>query len=181
MDTHYINEVLKGNTEAFGFLIKKYQNKVYALSISILKNEDDAKDAVQEGFITAYTLLNNFRNESKFSTWLYRIVVNKSLQFIKREKRKEEILQEYTITNTEKNAFNNAIAQLEHSELKELVKQVFKRITAKEALVLQLYYIDDYNLLEIIEITNFTKANIKVLLYRGRISFYNELKQVNIK
>lgn len=181
MDAHYINEVLNGNTNAFGYFIKTYQNKAFGIAISIVKREDDAKDVVQESFITAYSLLTNFRNDSKFSTWFYRIVVNKALQFIKREKRKNEVVVEYSISKDEKTAFNNAIGQLEKQDLKKLIKKVFEKIPAKEALILQLYYSDDQSIKEIEGITAFTKANVKVLLHRGRTSFYKVLKDKKIK
>lgn len=181
MDAHYINEVLKGNTNAFGYFIRTYQNKAFGVAVSIVKREDDAKDVVQDSFITAYSSLTNFRNDAKFSTWFYRIVVNTALQFIKREKRKDEVAGEYSITDDEKTAFNNAIAQLEKQDLKKLIKRVFEKMPAKEALILQLYYIDDQSIVEIEEITAVTKANVKVLLHRGRTSFYKMLKDEKIK
>jgi len=181
MDAHYINEVLNGNTNAFGYFIRTYQNKAYGVAISIVKREEDAKDVVQDSFITAYSSLTNFRNEAKFSTWFYRIVVNTALQFIKREKRKDEVAGEYSITDDEKTAFNNAIAQLEKQDLKKLIKMVFEKIPSKEALILQLYYIDDHSIVEIEEITAFTKANVKVLLHRGRTNFYKMIKDEKIE
>ena len=180
MDAHYINEVLKGNTNAFGYFIRTYQNKAFGVAISIVKHEDDAKDVVQDSFITAYSSLVNFRNDAKFSTWFYRIVVNTALQYIKREKRKVEVAVEYFITEDEKTAFNNAIGQLEKQDLKRLIKRVFKKIPAKETVVLQLHYIDDLSIKEIEEITAFTTSNVKVLLHRGRANFYTILKNEKI-
>lgn len=180
MDVHYINEVLKGNTNAFGYFIRTYQNKAFGLAVSIVKREDDAKDVVQDSFITAYSSLINFRNDAKFSTWFYRIVVNTALQFIKREKRKDEVAEEYSITKVEKTELNNAISHLAKEDLKKLIKRIFEKIPAKEALVLHLYYINEYSIVEIEEITAFTKSNIKVLLYRGRTNFYKMLKIENI-
>ncbi len=180
MDAHYINEVLNGNTNAFGYFIRTYQNKAFGVAVSIVKRDDDAKDVVQDSFITAYSSLTNFRNDAKFSTWFYRIVVNTALQFIKREKRKCRVTGEYSITEDEKIAYNNAIAQLEKQDLMKLIKGVFEKIPAKEALILQLYYIDNQSIVEIKEITAFTKANIKVLLHRGRTSFYKRLKDEKI-
>jgi RNA polymerase sigma-70 factor (ECF subfamily) len=181
MDVHYINEVLNGNTNAFVYFIRTYQNKAFGVAVSIVKCEDDAKDVVQDSFITAYSSLTNFRNDSKFSTWFYRIVVNTALQFIKREKRKDEVVGEYSITEDEKTAFNNAISQLEKEDLRKLIISVFEKIPSKEALVLQLYYIDDQSIMEIEQITAFTKANVKVLLHRGRANFYKMLKDEEIK
>lgn len=181
MDAHYIKEVLKGNTNAFGYFIRTYQNQAFGVAISIVKREDDAKDVVQDSFIAAYSSLANFRNDAKFSTWFYRIVVNTALQFLKREKRKDEIAGEYLITDDEKNAFNNAIDRLQKQDLKKLIKRVFEKIPAKEALVLHLYYINDQSIVEIEEITALTKANVKVLLHRGRSSFYKMLKEEKVK
>jgi len=180
MDAHYINEVLKGNINAFGYFIRTYQNKAFGVAISIVKHDDDAKDVVQDSFITAYSSLTNFRNDAKFSTWFYRIVVNTALQCIKRKKRKDEVIGEYSIADNEKTAFNNAIGQLQKQDLKKLIKRVFEKIPAKEALILQLYYIDDQSIVEIEEITAFTKSNVKVLLHRGRASFYKMLKDEKI-
>ncbi|MFK7806674.1 MAG: RNA polymerase sigma factor [Saprospiraceae bacterium] len=176
MDAHYINEVLNGNTNAFGYFIRTYQNRAFGVAISIVKREDDAKDVVQDSFITAYSSLTSFRNDARFSTWFYRIVVNTGLQFIKREKRRDEVVEGYSITDNEKAAFNDAITQLEKQDLKKLIKGVFGKIPAKEALVLELYYINDQRIVEIEKITDFTKANIKVLLHRGRANFYKILK-----
>jgi len=181
MDAHYINEVLNGNTNAFGYFVRKYQNKAFGVAISIVKREDDAKDVVQESYITAYSSLHNFRNDAKFSTWFYRIVVNTALQFIKREKRIVEVAGEYSITDDEKIAFNDAIFHLEKQYLKKLINSVFKKISAREALILQLYYIEDQSIAETEEITGFTNANVKVLLHRGRTSFYKILKDERIK
>ena len=181
MDAHYINEVLNGNTNAFCYFIRTYQNKAFGVAISIVKCEDDAKDIVQDSFITAYSSLTKFRNESKFSTWFYRIVVNTALQFIKREKRKDHVVGAYSITDDQKKEFNNAIAELEKQDLKKLIKRVFEKIPAKEALILQLYYIDEQSIIEIKDITAFTKANVKVLLHRGRTSFYKMVKEEKIK
>ena len=180
MDTHYIHEVLKGNTEAYGYLIRTYQNKAFEVAISIVKQEEDAKDVVQESFITAYLSISQFNNDAKFSTWFYRIIVNTSLQFLRKKKRKYEIVEEFSVSDEKKTAYNIAINKLEKHDLKNLIKKVFEKIPAKEALVLQLFYIDDQSITEIVEISGFTKTNVKVLLHRGRNSFYKILEDKNI-
>lgn len=176
MDDHYINEVLNGNTKAFGYFIKTYQDKAFGIAVSIVKQEADAQDVVQESFIKAYASLPKFKKEAKFSTWFYRIVVNSALLFIKRNKRRTAFVLENAITDPEKVAFNEAIQQLQKQDFKKLIRRVFDQLPAKEALVLQLFYIDDQGITEIEAITGFTKANIKVLLHRGRLNFYKIIK-----
>ena len=71
-----IEEVLGGQTETFHELIRPYERSVYLMALSLLKNEAEAEDAAQEAFIKAYRALPQFRGESAFYTWLYRIAIN---------------------------------------------------------------------------------------------------------
>jgi RNA polymerase sigma-70 factor (ECF subfamily) len=68
-----------GENRAFDELVRRYQDKVYRLSYKILRHEDDAAEALQDAFLSAYRGLGNFKAESTFSTWLYRIATNASL------------------------------------------------------------------------------------------------------
>lgn len=181
MDTHYINEVIKGNTDAFSYFIKTYQNKAFGIAISIVKQEDDAKDVVQNSFITAYSSIAKFRNNAKFSTWFYRIVVNSALQFLAQRKRIDVNNEAVKLSEKEKTACNAVIKKLHHDDLKYLVKDVFSKIPSKQALLLQLFYIDELSIVEIETVTNFSKSNIKVLLHRARASFYEIVKKEHIK
>ncbi len=181
MDTHYLNEVKKGNTDAFGYFIRTYQNKAFGIAISIVKQEDDAKDVVQNSFITAYSSISKFRNDAKFSTWFYRIVVNTALQFLAQRKRNDIKNEALELSDTEKTACNAVIRKMHQDDLKYLVKTILGLLPSNQALILQLFYIDELSITEIEEVTNFTKPNIKVLLHRGRTSFYNIVKNKHIK
>ncbi len=75
------------DTRAFDELVRRYQDKVYRLSYKILRHEDDAAEALQDAFLSAYRGLKNFKAESTFSTWLYRIATNASL--MKHRKRRD--------------------------------------------------------------------------------------------
>jgi len=181
MDTHYLNEVVKGNTDAFGYFIQTYQNKAFGIAISIVKHEDDAKDVVQNSFITAYSSILKFRSDAKFSTWLYRIVVNTALQFLAQRKRNSIKSEALEVSEIDKIACNAVIKKMHNDDLKLLIKTTFSKIPSNQALILQLFYIDELSITEIEDVTNFTKSNIKVLLYRGRTSFYDIVKKEQIK
>jgi RNA polymerase sigma-70 factor (ECF subfamily) len=79
-----------GDTRAFDELVRRYRDKVYRLSFKILRNEDDAAEALQDAFLSAYRGLKNFKAESTFSTWLYRITTNASL--MKYRKRRDNVV-----------------------------------------------------------------------------------------
>ncbi len=176
MDDQYLQKVLNGEVQSFSYFIKMYQNKAYAIAISIVKSEDKAKDVVQESFIQAYNALSSFKRNSKFSTWLYRIVVNKSLRLLEKEKRyiKDGILLDITIEN--KSNYNDALISMHQDELKQLIKGILDKMPPKEALMLQLFYLNELKIDDIVSISKFSKTNVKVLLHRARIHFYDIIK-----
>src|SRR3989441_11796402 len=76
----------QGDTRAFDELVRRYRDKVYRLSYKILRHEDDASEALQDAFLSAFRGLKNFKAESTFSTWLYRIATNASLMKYRRRR-----------------------------------------------------------------------------------------------
>ena len=82
-----INAVLKGDTNAYEYLVKEYEKNVYNLALRMTGNSEDAYDMSQEAFIKAYNSLGSFRGDSKFSVWLYRIVSNVCLDFLRSRNR----------------------------------------------------------------------------------------------
>lgn len=83
----YIERVLAGDESAYEPLVAENQTKVYRLALRILKNESDAEDAAQEAFLKAYTSLADFRGESRFSVWLYRLTNNICIDMLRKSKR----------------------------------------------------------------------------------------------
>jgi len=78
-DADLVRSAQEGDSRAFDELVLRYQDKVYRLAFKILRHEQDAGEAVQDAFLSAYRGLKNFKAESTFSTWLYRIATNASL------------------------------------------------------------------------------------------------------
>lgn len=83
-DAQTIQAVLEGDVDRFAELVDRYQEHALKLAFSLLGNYEDAKDASQEAFVSAYRSLRRFRGGAKFSTWLYRIVVNECKDVYKR-------------------------------------------------------------------------------------------------
>jgi RNA polymerase sigma-70 factor (ECF subfamily) len=86
-DFELVQNAAKGDESAFEELVKKYQQKVYAIAFGIAHNQQDALDITQEVFIKIYRKLKNFRGASSFYTWLYRITANLSIDFQRRRKK----------------------------------------------------------------------------------------------
>ena len=83
-----IRRVLDGNVNAFEDLVAAYEKNVYNLALRMTGNAQDAEDMAQEAFIKAYNSLPSFRGDSKFSVWLYRIVSNVCLDFLRKQNRR---------------------------------------------------------------------------------------------
>ncbi len=81
-----IAEARKGNHEAFSELVQKHSGKVYAVSLRMLKNREDAEDNVQNVLVKAYYNMGRFQGQSQFSTWLFRITINEALMKLRRHK-----------------------------------------------------------------------------------------------
>ncbi|MGI5977391.1 MAG: sigma-70 family RNA polymerase sigma factor [Candidatus Limivicinus sp.] len=86
-----IREVLDGDVNAFEILVREYEKNVYNLAVRMTGNSEDAADMSQEAFIKAYNSLSSFRGDSKFSVWLYRIVSNVCLDFLRSRGRKPTV------------------------------------------------------------------------------------------
>jgi len=78
-DPELVKLAQQGDNRAFDELVKRYENKVYRLTFKILRHEDDAGEAMQDAFMSAYRGLKNFKSDSTFSTWLYRVATNAAL------------------------------------------------------------------------------------------------------
>jgi RNA polymerase sigma-70 factor (ECF subfamily) len=87
-DQQLVDKVQQGDKKAFNLLVLKYQNRVSSLVARYVKNSGDVADVTQEAFIKAYRALPNFRGESAFYTWLYRIAVNSAKNYLVSQSRK---------------------------------------------------------------------------------------------
>jgi len=101
-DKELIESTLNGNDYSFSQLVNRYQDLIYTLSVRIIKNEQIAEEVAQDAFIRAYKSLKSFEHKSKFSTWLYKIAYNLSLNALKKENRSKEIFSERELLESEK-------------------------------------------------------------------------------
>ena len=85
-DNAIVERVVKGEVEAYGILVRKYQDRIYSAVANYVSNPDDAVDIAQDTFVKAYAKLRSFDASSAFYTWLYRIAVNTAIDFLRRRK-----------------------------------------------------------------------------------------------
>src|SRR3989338_56614 len=90
-DRALIDKAMRGNKTAFGKLVQKYYEMVYAVDYGVLSRREEALDTAQEVFIKAFREIENFKGESKFKTWLYRITINTAIDATRRRRPEEPI------------------------------------------------------------------------------------------
>ena len=90
-DAELVAQIRAGNHDAFRVLYQRYHRRVYALAFGVVQNADDALDVVQDGFIKAHRHLDKFEGNSSFYTWLYRIIMNLSIDHIRKHKRARHV------------------------------------------------------------------------------------------
>ena len=89
-DEQLVELAVSSDPDAFGEIVRRWERKIFALCFGMLTREDEARDAAQETFISAYKNLDRFRGEAKVSSWLHRIAVNQCLKVKRRAKTRSE-------------------------------------------------------------------------------------------
>jgi RNA polymerase sigma-70 factor (ECF subfamily) len=140
--------------------------------MSICKNNMLAEEAVQNSFVNAYKYIQTYKGESAFKTWLLRIVFNETIKIQKSEMRFQ--WQDMPDDNIEEDKiFLNQHSLLHQKETKEQVANALLKLNEKEAVVLNLFYLEEQSVKEVCSILGYSESNVKVLLHRARKNFKN--------
>jgi RNA polymerase sigma-70 factor (ECF subfamily) len=177
-DFEIIESVKRGNQSDFSLLVDRYKDRAFSMLRRMLKNELDAEEALQDCFMKAYNGLKEFRKDSQFSTWFYKITFNTALSIISSQKRKHE--QEMTSIDDEFDIgkFDPEIYSSTENPAQYINKMVDK-LPVRNALVLILFYLDGLSLNDISQVMNISLVNVKVLLHRSRNSLRDLLLKHN--
>lgn len=173
-----INEILKGDVDKFSYFIEKYENQIYNLCLSIVKNRDDALDLTQEAFLLAYKNLKKFKFKATFLTWIYRIAYNLSINFAKR---KGEILTILDKENEEsefqiEDKTSSIWDEIEKEERIRIIDECLNKLKDSERLIIELRDIELLSYEEISEILSLPIGTIKSRLFRARERLKNEVE-----
>ena len=171
-----IRKVLSGDVNAFSKIVSNYKDLAFTLAYNIISNQEDAEEVVQDAFLKAYKSLHNFKNQSKFSTWFYRIVVNASLN-------KRKIRKFHTVSNEPELLTDTAFEMADFDnykaeEQKKFIKLSMAGLNEKERICITMYYLNELSIEEINDLTGISIASTKVLLYRGRKNLYIQLQKL---
>jgi RNA polymerase sigma-70 factor (ECF subfamily) len=180
-DDVLVREAQLGDTRAFDELVVRYRDKVYRLSYKILRNEDDASEALQDAFTSAFRGLKNFKSESTFSTWLYRVATNASL--MKYRKRRDDHVSLEQSQSPQRDAeplsipdwSQQPLEELLDAETKEVMEEGLRRLPEDLRTVFILRDEEGYSNAEVAQMLDLTVAAVKSRLQRARIALRDRL------
>lgn len=172
-----------GDTRAFDELVRRYRDKVYRLSFKILRQEDDAAEAAQDAFLSAYRGLARFKIESTFSTWLYRIATNAALMKYRKRRDRHVSLEQSQNADGEGEALQipdwsrQPLKDLLDTETHEVMEEGVRRLPEDLRTVFLLRDIEGLSNAEVAEVLDLTVAAVKSRLHRARIALRDRLNR----
>ena len=179
MDKDLIDKLKNKDEQAFKMLVYEYQDMVFRTCMSILHERDDADDVTQEVFIEAYHSVYNFRANAKISTWLYRIAINKSLNYIRDNKRRK-LLQSIGLIKgldiaDDDQSFDQPHEQFSEKQRKKLIDAAIDALPANQKSAFLLSKIEKLSYKEIADILNISIPSIESLIFRAKKNLQKKL------
>ncbi len=178
-DAILVREARGGTPEAFGELVRRYQDRVYTLVFGLIQNHDDALDLTQDVFVRAHASLRQFREEAVFYTWIYRIALNACIDFNRRKRRFPEPCSlddrgfvETGFEPTDARVANQPDRALENKELGHLLRRAIERLPEAQRVAVVLHDIEGLQHKEIAALLRVPVGTVKSRIQRGR----NELR-----
>lgn len=177
-DKEIINRILRGEQHHFAELVNRYQEYVFTLTLRFIKNRQDAEEVAQDIFIKAYRSLSDFKGLSKFSTWLYTIVHNTCITFLRKKEQVVHSLDNenvFVAVNNQASGFD--ANQLEQKSRVYMATKAIALLSPDDAEVITLFYKAEQSIEEISRILGIEISAVKVRLHRARIRLKEKMEK----
>jgi RNA polymerase sigma-70 factor (ECF subfamily) len=185
-DKELIEEILQHSSQkAFAMLVERYQELVVKTCKGFTNSYADAEDIAQEVFIEVFESLEGFRSEAKLSTWIYRIAVNKSLNFVRKQKRERlfrSIEGFFTAKNNDEEPMqiedlgrNKPDSNIERSENKRMLKESINKLPENQRIAFILSKYQDLSYKEIAEVMEVSLPSVESLLFRAKTNLQKHI------
>lgn len=184
IDRELVTRVIAGDKDAYRVLVEKYQSRALAIALEIVKSREDAEDVVQESFVKAYLSLPEFKNQSAFYTWLYRIVYNMAIDFRRKVVRRGGESLEY-----DEESVGSALDEIsgrirgphevvvEH-EQRARIARVVAELSPEHRAVIVLREVEGLSYEEIARVTGATKGTVMSRLHYARKRMQGALAEI---
>ena len=184
-DFELIQAINSGQTDKFHDLVKRYEQKLYNFSLRMCRDHSDAEDMIQETFLNVFRYLKDFRYETKFKNWLYKVAASTCIKKRRKSKfapEKELSLDDFLPANETEvpdHVPDWALMPLDkllNQELSNTINQEILSLSKKYRLVIVLRDIEGFSTTETAQILSLSPSNVKVRLHRARLYLRDKLK-----
>jgi RNA polymerase sigma-70 factor (ECF subfamily) len=169
-----LNNLIKGDTNAFEEIYRKYNKKIYAFSLKYLKSKEDAEGVVQDVFLSLWQNCKNLRIDSNLDAWFFTITFNAIRKKFRSLARQKRHLAEY---GNLANDYSDEITEVEYNDLLDKTNSLIKKLPSQQKKVFILYREKEYTISEISEELNISKKTVENHLYRARMFIKEALKK----
>lgn len=170
--SHIIEQCKKGDSKAQVELYHRYYRSMYNVSFRILNHSAEAEDAMQEAFIAAFRQLNNFRGEVTFGSWLKRIVINRSIDQLRKKKMIFEDLSKLAHQPVEDTV------DFEEEVNADLIKKAIADLPVNYRVVLSLFLLEGYDHDEIAQILKISNGSSRIIYHRAKEKLKTSLMEM---
>src|ERR1700732_1542789 len=173
-DVELVRRSQAGDTEAFGELVTKYRTKIFTMVYGMVRNEHDAWDLAQEGFVRAWQSIHRFEGRSLFYTWLYSITVNLTIYSLRRKGRREEV----ELNDAIPTSLPGPGVNYQRTEIREQVNAALAKLSPEHRAVVVLKELEDLQYHEIAEVLNLSMGTVMSRLFYGRKKLQSMLRPI---
>ncbi|MBQ7822956.1 MAG: RNA polymerase sigma factor [Bacteroidaceae bacterium] len=177
-DLYNIKKVLEGDTAAFSGILQRYSNRIFAVIVRIVGCREDAEELTQDVFMKVFSSLKQYKGNSEFSTWIYRIAYNTAMSYTRKQRKEIPYIDESLYENISEEEVDALFNRTDNSEKIEQLEQSVARLTGEEKALLSLFYTDMRPINEIAKITGLTETNVKTKLHRIRKKLYIIMSEI---
>lgn len=177
-DAYYIERVLEhSDTTAFTQLINKHKAMAFNIALRVTRNREDAEEVAQDAFVKLYHSLDQFKGDSKFTTWFFRVIYNLALSKIRKKSLfTGSVDDDNFIETADENGFD-ALIKYREKEKKKYLDDAISTLDEADQLLITLYYMNDQPVDDIAAITGLSDSNVKVRLFRSRKKIHEALQK----
>ncbi len=167
-DDEIVRRVLAGDTNLYQFLVRRYNSRLYHITWSIVRNEHEAEDVIQDAYVRAYEHLAQFAGRSRFSTWLTRIAVHEAWRRVRRTRKNHELSESSTPLLAPSRASDSPEQNLLTVEARRLLEEAIKVLPERLRTVFVMRFLEEMSTAEVAECLEITEEVAKMRLLRAR-------------
>jgi RNA polymerase sigma-70 factor (ECF subfamily) len=179
-DEQLIERIRQGDVRRFADLVDRHKDRALTVAVRLLRRREDAEEAVQDAFVRAFRALADFRGDSKFSTWFYRILYNTCMTRIRRAGEAPGISLDdpeagLSMVGLATEA-DDPLESLDRAETRAIIAEEMSRLPERFRVPVTLFYVNDMSYEEIAEVLDAPVGTVKTNLFRGRVALRDRVR-----